>query len=465
MIMNPMRDTIKQVKKTISDYRMLDPGDLCIVAVSGGPDSVCLLDILHELSEELQIGLVVAHFDHGLRETEDEAETEFVRELASSMGLPFETEKASPLLEGPPSSLEERARNARYAFLEKVRDRRRAQKIALGHHLDDQAETVLMRLLRGSGPSGLAGIPPCRGNTIIRPLIDMKRGEIVSYLKARNLSYVTDSSNLQTNYLRNKIRLELLPLLHEYQPRLTEHLGQLAHILRGENKYLELQAEDWVVRHTEERGQGDFLIPVGTFTDLPPPIRNRVVRHLLKKVGKNLRRIDHGHIESVVMLAKSRNSQGTLNLPNGLTVKRVYDTLVFTAHETIRPKEFYYQLDGFGTYDLEEIGRSITLVEMERDADLNRQDHDWTAYLDADKLKFPLIIRNFAPGDRFVPLGMRGHKKVKDLFMDLKVPSEVRALTPLLLSQDTPVWVCGLRIDDRFKVTSETKRVLKVTIN
>ncbi len=464
IVMNPTRDTIKKFKKTISDYRMLAPGDLCIVAVSGGPDSVCLLHILYELRQELEIGLVVAHFNHGLRGTEDEAETQFVREIASSMALPFETEKASSLLEGGPSSIEERARNARYAFLEKLRDRLHAQKIAIGHHLDDQAETVLMRLLRGSGPSGLTGIPPCRGNTIIRPLIDLKREDIESYLKARNLPYVTDSSNLQTNYLRNKIRLELLPLLHEYQPRLTEHLGQLAHILRGENEYLEDQAEDWVVRHTEENGKGDFLIPIGPLTDLPSPIRNRVVRHLLKKAGKNLRSIDRGHIESVVMLAKSRNSQGTLNLPNGLAVKRIYDKLAFTAGETERPREFHYQLDGLGTYDLEAIGRSITLVEMERDVDLNVQDHQWTAYLDADKIQYPLILRNFEPGDRFVPLGMRGHKKVKDFFIDLKIPSEARAMTPLLLSRDALVWVCGLRIDDRFKVTSKTKRILKITI-
>ena len=460
--MSPSTDTVRKVQETISRYGMLDPGDLCIVGVSGGPDSVCLLHILHELSEALEIRLVVAHLDHGLREKEDEAETRFVRRLASSMGLAFETEKASLLREGVTSSVEERARNARYAFFGRLKDKLGAQKIAVGHNLNDQAETVLMRLLRGSGPSGLTGIPAIRENTIIRPLIELKREEIESYLQARDLSYVTDSSNLETDYLRNRIRLELLPQLLEYQPRLIEHLGQLSRIMGNENNYLEAQAEEWVEREGEQNSAGDILIPAPRFIELPEPIRNRVTRHLLRKMRDDLRSIDHGHIESVYELAKSMKPQGRLNLPNGLTVKRIYDKLAFIAGETDESVTFHYLLDGVGTYYLEEINRSITLEEIDRDEDLNLQSLEWTAYLDADKLQYPLILRNFRPGDRFIPLGMAGHKKVKDFFIDLKIPSEVRVLTPILVNQDTLVWVCGHRLDDRFKVTSETRRILKV---
>lgn len=462
--MDTIKNTVQKVKETISRYKMLDSGDLCIVGVSGGPDSVCLLHILHELREALEIELIVAHYDHGLREKEDEAETQFVRRLALAMGLSFETEKASPLaLEGA-SSMEERARNARYAFFERLKSKFSAQKIAVGHNLNDQAETVLMRLLRGSGPSGLAGIPPTRDHTIIRPLIELKRAEIESYLKARDLSYFIDSSNLQTEYLRNKIRLELLPQLLEYQPKLVEHLGQLAYILRAENKFLEDHAEDWVLKEADQKPDGDVVIPVRSFIELSEPVRNRVTRHLLKKIGKNLRRIDRGHIESVYKLAKGANPQGILNLPNVITIKKIYNQLVFTAGDKEKPEEFHYRFDGVGTFFLEEIGRSITLLEMRREACLNLQNQEWTAYLDADRLTYPLILRNFRPGDRFVPLGMAGHKKIKDFFIDLKIPSETRALIPILVSQDIPVWVCGHRIDDRFKVTSETRKILKVAI-
>ena len=462
--MDSAKNTVQKVEWTISRYHMLDPGDLCIVGVSGGPDSVCLLHILHELREALQIRLMVAHFDHGLRAKEDEAETHFVRDLAASMALAFETEKASLLEEGVTSSVEERARNARYTFFEKLMDKLEAQKIAVGHNLNDQAETVLMRLLRGSGPPGLTGIPPKRENTIIRPLIEVQREEIESYLKARNLSYVMDSSNLETDYLRNRIRLELLPRLLEYQPRLIEHLGQLSRIMQSDNNYLEAESEDWVAREGQQNAAGDISIPVPSFIALSEPIRNRVTRHLLRSMRKTLRSIDHGHIESVYLLAKSKKPQGILNLPNGLTVKRVYDRLAFMAGDADKSVAFHYRLDGVGTYYLKEIGRSVTLDELEREADLNLQSHEWTAYLDADKLQYPLVLRNFRPGDRFVPLGMAGHKKIKDFFIDLKLPSEERVLTPILVSQDTPVWVCGHRIDDRFKVTSETRRILKVAI-
>jgi tRNA(Ile)-lysidine synthase len=339
-----------------------------------------------------------------------------------------------------------------------------SSRIALGHNLNDQAETVLMRLLRGSGPSGLTGIPPIRGNTIIRPLIEVKREEIESYLKARDLSYVMDSSNLETDYLRNRIRLELLPQLLEYQPRLIEHLGQLSRIMGSDNNYLEAHAEDWLAREGEQTAAGDILIPAPLFIQLPEPIRNRVTRHLLRKMPNGLRSIDHGHIESVYDLAKSKKPQGSLDLPNGLKVKRIYDKLAFIAGDAGKSGEFHYHLDGVGTYYLEEIGRSITLEEMDRDEDLDLQSQGWTAFLDAEKLQYPLILRNFRPGDRFVPFGMVGHKKIKDFFIDLKIPSEMRVLTPILLNQDTPVWVCGQRIDDRFKVTSETRRILKVAI-
>jgi tRNA(Ile)-lysidine synthase len=463
--MDPVKDTIKKVRRTISRHRMLNPGDLCIVAVSGGADSVCLLDILNELKAALGIKLVVAHFDHGLREGEDEAETRFVRKLASSMNLPFESEKATSLKDWSSGSVEEKARDARYRFLESLREGLSAQKIAIGHHLNDQAETVLMRLLRGSGSSGLAGIPPFRDKTIIRPLIDTKKEEIESYLKARDLAYMDDSSNLQTDYLRNRIRLELLPSLLEYQPRLIEHLGRLADILRDENAYMEGRAEDWVVREADLRTTGEVSIHRLSFLGLPQPIRNRVTRQILRKLGKGLRRIGSLHIESVAELGKSENSHGSLNLPNGLVVTRSYDHMVFRIGEERQSREFHYLLDGTGTYVIEEIGKTIGLVERKPNANLNLEGDEKTAYLDSEKLEFPLILRNFRPGDRIVPLGMTGHKKIKDFFIDLKIPIESRPLVPILLSGDQPIWIGGYRIDDRYKVTSKTKRILEIFLH
>jgi len=462
--MNPVKDTIKKVRETLFRYRMIDPGDRLIVAVSGGPDSVCLLDILHELRSELKTKLVVAHYNHGLREAEDEFETQFVQNLADTMHLPFDTEKASSLKSGGTSSLEERARNARYDFFERLQDKHHADKIAVGHNLNDQAETVLMRLLRGSGPTGLAGIPPCRDGVIIRPLIGIKRKEIASYIKAQGLSYVIDSSNLDAGYLRNKIRLELLPSLLEYQPRLVEHLGQLAAILREENDYLQIEADHWVEKEAELKPDGEILVHLSSFLELPRPLRNRVIRKILMELGKGLRRIGQMHVQSIHELVLGSKPQGMLNLPNGILVQRRYNELVFTRGMKKTVRAFRYLLDGPGTFDLEKIGRSISLIEMEGCPIPDPEAANQTACLDAEKIRYPLIIRNFRPGDRFVPLGMRGHRKIKDFFIDLKVSSETRALIPILMSRDIPVWICGYRIDDRFKVTPDTKKTLKITL-
>jgi tRNA(Ile)-lysidine synthase len=409
---------------------------------------------------------VVAHFDHGLRPGEDEAENRFVESLAADLTLPFETKKADPGMDQGGASLEERARHARYQFLEEVKEKFSAQKIATGHNLNDQAETVLMRLLRGSGPSGLAGIPPCREGKIIRPLIEITRGEIESYLERKGLTHMTDSSNLQACYLRNKIRLELLPRLREYQPRIVELLGRTADIMRNDEAWLAAQAEEWVGGSTETRVDGEEIrISLSSFIILPEALKNRVIRYALKMTGGSLRRVSFRHIEAIRQMAMGEKPQALVNLPNGIIVKKVYDRLVFTGTKDSRSEGFCYLLDGPGKFDLTALGCTILLTEVEKAALSDMGASRWCAFLNADHLIYPLMIRNVRPGDKFVPFGMSGHKKIKDFFMDLKVPSETRAQTPILFCRDIPIWVCGFRIDDRFKILPDTKKTLKVTFD
>jgi tRNA(Ile)-lysidine synthase len=458
------RRTVKKVRETISRYDMIHQGDTVVVGVSGGPDSVCLLDILHEFADELKISLIVSHYNHGLRPAEDKSETLFVRELAKNLSLPSVTGKAPPSLRKRTASIEEWARDARYHFLEKVRVKHRAQKIALGHNLNDQAETIIMRLLRGSGPSGLTGIPPCRDRTIIRPLIEVERREIERYLKARRLSYVTDSSNLKTDYLRNKIRLELMPLLEQHQPQLAHLLGQTADILREEDAYLERISEAWLSKEAELDPDNSFQVPISSFLKLPIALRRRVTRQSIGKVKQDLRRITWDHVESILRLARSEKPQASIHLPGRLNVKRTYDHLIVSSGEGRRSPPFSYTLHAPGVCRIEEIGRTISITELKNRKGLNLGESPYTAFLDADKVSYPLKVRSFRPGDRFVPFGMTGQKKLKNFFVDLKVPTKMRYSTPILCCDDTIVWVSGLRIDDRFKVTPETKRVLKITL-
>lgn len=461
--MNIVRDIIKKVDNTISKYRMIGRGDRVIVAVSGGADSVCLLDVLHSLKGVLGIELVVAHFDHGLRPGEDASETEFVKSLATSFDCDFVTKKAGPALKLGSASLEERARDVRYRFLKEVKEQFSAQKIAMGHNLNDQAETVLMRLLRGSGPSGLSGIPPVRDTHIIRPLIEVTRSQIQSYLSNRGLSHITDSSNSETKHLRNEIRLNLLPQLERYQPKIVEILGRTAGIMREENEWLEAKATRWLKKWAEKGSNDEIVLPLLQFKGLPEPLKNHVIRQALKRKGGSLRRISLPTIDAIKQIATGSKPQAEVTLPNMLAVKRVYDRLIFSKSKPQTPKRFGYIMDKPGAFDLETLGCTIQLEEVERKALVELKTSAWTACLDADLITYPLMLRNFLPGDRFVPLGMTGHKKLKSFFIDMKIPSHVRARIPILLQGNKPIWICGLRIDDRFRVTSKTKRVLKIT--
>jgi tRNA(Ile)-lysidine synthase len=461
---NMAKQTLIRVRATISRFEMIQRDDRVIVAVSGGADSISLLHLLHALRDFFSMNLVVAHYEHGLRSMEDPAETGFVQQFAASLGLPFESEIGA-LSIGRGGSIEERARNARYDFLERMREKHKAQRIALGHTLNDQAETLLMRLLRGSGPAGLGSIPPVRNSTIIRPLIETERREIGAYLDSQGLAWKTDSSNLQPTYLRNRIRLELIPLLENYQPRLVKLLGQTSAILRDENACLEKIAEAWLTSKVDMKPEGSFRISIPSLLELPIALRRRVTRQLIGKVKKDLRRISSDHIESAEKLMRGEKPQGSLTLPNSVRIKRAYDHLIFSSEPGRKLESFAYNLDGPGEHPLEEIGRLASIFEMPNSRGLPLEGSPWTAFFDAEKVHYPLTLRSFRPGDRFVPLGMTGHKKLKDFFVDLKIPRDQRYSTPILCCDNIPVWVCGFRIDDRFKVTPETKRVMKVMLD
>ena len=459
-----MKKTLQKVRHTLNRYEMIRGGDRIVVAVSGGPDSVCLLDILCRLRHDLGIKLYAAHFDHGLRPGEDKDETRVVESLAKSLDLPFVTKKAGPGLEGA-GPLEERARNARYDFLYQAVEKFSAQKIATGHTLNDQSETVLMRMLRGSGVTGLAGIPPVRDDMVIRPLIHITREEILSYLGQRGLGYATDSSNAEIHFLRNRIRRELLPQLREIQPRVVELLGRTAEIMRLDDAWMAGIAEKWVVQTARIRQGRDVSIPLTSFMLLPDAMKYRVIRHALMLTAGTLRKISMGHIEEAARLTLRDKPQASINLPNGLRAQRIYDRLIFTREEKKELDEFSYTLDSPGSFDLEILGCTVTAQECDRTEIAYGHATPWTAFLNADPLSFPLEVRNFRAGDRFVPLGMSGHRKLKDFFIDLKIPLEDRMRIPILTHMKQPVWVCGFRIDERYRVTDQTRKVLKVTVD
>jgi tRNA(Ile)-lysidine synthase len=292
--MNPL---VLAVRKTIQKYDMLQLGDRVVVGVSGGADSVALLHALWELRGDFHLSLMVAHLDHGLR-PEGEKEANFVRKLAGKLGAPFHCRKADvgSYQKEKGLTVQEAAREVRYTYFSEVAKKNRASKIALGHTADDQAESIIMRILRGSGTRGLSGIPPVRNGLYIRPLIEVWREEIESFLKGKRILYLTDPSNKSLHYLRNRVRHELLPVLRQYNPRVRQVLVQMADLFRAEEEFWQKYLTKKFPCVVRSRKKEHLILDVPSLAAQPLPIRLRCLRHAIEKVQDHLRRVNLSHI-------------------------------------------------------------------------------------------------------------------------------------------------------------------------
>lgn len=456
-------DFLKKVKETIREYRMISPGDKVLVAVSGGPDSVALLRSLDLLREELDISLHVAHLDHRFRGEESAEDARFVVEVADKLGISVTAEAIDvpDLVRRTGLSEEECARRVRYEFLDRTAERVGASKIALGHTADDQAETVLMRLIRGSGTHGLSGIPPVRSGRFIRPLIRIGRKEVEEFLAELGQTYRIDSTNLKPIYTRNRIRLELIPLLARYNPNISSVLARTGEILAAEDELLSQIAEEELRRRLIEGDQGYVRFSIVGFDGLHIALRRRIVRRTIEMAKGNLLDIDLSHVSSVLRMISGEKPNAEADLP-GVRVERRYSELIATVHPREDKPRYEYRLDLPGEVEISEAG--VRLIAEVRDEKPELPVSEEIAVLDLERLSPPLIVRNRRPGDRFRPLGMKGSKKLKDFLIERKVPIEERDKVPILISNGEIVWVVGYRIDERFKVRNETRRVAVIQV-
>ncbi|HSR12615.1 MAG TPA: tRNA lysidine(34) synthetase TilS [Thermodesulfobacteriota bacterium] len=438
---------------------MIEPGEKVLAAVSGGADSMALLHLLGDLREDLGFSLLAAHLDHGLRPGGDE-EGRFVEAAARALGAPFFGGKADAMRRGRRSNIQEGAREARYAFLSETARRCGASRIALGHTADDQAESVLMRFLRGSGALGLSGIPPVRGGIFIRPLIEVRRAEIEAYLETKGVRFLSDPSNESNRYLRNRVRNELLPILATYNPRIRENLARMADLFRSEDDILRTRVQEEFPKLVLGEGDGAVTIDIPALSALPPALRFRAFRAALEKTRGDLRSIDLTHIAAVERLAAGRRPNAFLRLPGGVRVTRAYGELKF-SRSPAEPAQFEHTIPGPGFYPIPEIGHGLRVT---LEAAGIPQGPPTVAFLQFDDIDFPLTVRSFRAGDRFRPFGMSGEKKIKDFFVDCKIPVPDRKKTPILCKCERVLWVAGLRIDDRARLTPETRRVLRAEL-
>jgi tRNA(Ile)-lysidine synthase len=470
---------LRVVDHTLHTHSMIQIGDAVLVGVSGGPDSVALVHILRALAPKYGLKLAIAHLNHGLRQNASDSDQAFVTALAEKFQMPLYAEKQDVrhYKKSRHLSVEEAARQVRYRFYHRSASEFGYDKIALGHHADDNAEQVLMAMLRGSGPLGLAGIPPVRADHIIRPLINLRRSELLDYLASQNLDYVEDSSNRDLRLLRNKIRSRLIPELQaEYNPKCVDSLNRMATILLAEEKWIDdhiLQIfKDAVVRDDPHR----LGLRLDRLKQEPIAAQRRLIRKAFLHVKGNLRRITFTHIEAVLKLVQQGTAGNMLNLPDHICVGRDQGCLLISNAQHKPPRtggrhlppavpEYSYQLPRVGEILIQEAGMQISFNEIPI-----KHVSDWQqtkrqmAYMDRDKLSFPLVIRNFRPGDRFSPLGIRGSQKVKKYFIDHKISRTERMKCPIVLSRNKIIWVAGHRLDNAVKIDSQTRRVLKAEL-
>ncbi len=466
-----------KVRKAIKDAAMLEREDHVLVAVSGGPDSVALLQVLFLLSAEYQLRLTVAHLNHGLRGEEAKKEQEFVSLLCSGMGISCicKTVNIHELQAGSGKSIEEIGREERYRFLHMAAEACGARKIATGHHRGDQAETVLINLIRGSGPTGLKGITPVRDGYIIRPLLQIARAEILDFLNREGLAYVIDSSNLSPMFLRNRIRNELIPeLAKRYNPRIVEGLCHIAEIVRREDDYLDNSVRQILHQWGVVPGSAETLLPLTAFQELHEAMQGRIIKFLLEAVAPSGNGIGYRHIEAVLAITRpSLRSHISLDLPCLIRVDREGSVLLrirrVCSRQTRRdrrkektaPDFFSYPVEIPGMVYLNRIDRNVRFEMINKPSGLEMKNQPLAAFLDFEKISPPLILRNYRSGDRINPLGMSGMKKVKSFFIENKIPRLVRNTIPLLVDDRSVIWIAGERISERVKVTEQTKKVLK----
>lgn len=462
---------LEKVQRVIEQNGLLERGDLVVVGVSGGPDSVALLHILWRLSEGYALKVHVAHLNHRMR-AEAEQDARFVEELAAQFSLPCTVEAINVRERRERGeSLEEAARRLRYEFLERLATRLGARRVAVGHTADDQAETVFMHLVRGSGTTGLRAMAPSRplgSVTLIRPLLTAWREEVITYLREQGISWREDASNRDLRFLRNRIRHRILPWLEGEIPGLRKALVRVAEILREEDAVLEFLArESYGELSTTEKER--VLLDVRGFRNLHPAIQRRVLRLAISTVKGGLRGIKFSHLERARAIATEEEPEKEVHLP-GVSIKRTPETLEIShPHASLPPIHEIYSLPVPGRVFAEAFGVELVAVVEERDGKEVRDliqpgDHEVNeAVMDADKVPELLLVRGWRHGDRFVPLGMRGHKKLSDFFVDAKIPREERFCIPLVTTSSGDVlWVVGKRIADPVKVTDRTKRILRL---
>ena len=488
----------------IRRYSLIPPEEIVVVGVSGGADSVCLLHVLAKWRKGLGIKLHIAHLNHQLRGVESEADAEYVSNLAGSLGIPITIDRqdVAAYRTERNCSIEEAARELRYAFLARVAREVGAYRIAVGHTRADQVETILMHILRGTGITGLCGLAPCspmaydsqgmslpaptsRGNLlVIRPLLDITREETASYCQEHQLEPRIDSSNLSPSFFRNRLRLHLLPLLRQYNPSVDQALLRLADIAKEDNAFIEQKASGLWDEVARQENNAIYL-DKKQITSLPIALQRHLLRVAVTKLVGDVRDIEASHIEAARSLL-NKSASKRISLPHGLICHGGYNELAITTLPPViageakqsqlppcpfppLPGEFPLKVPGNTVFPGWKVTASIVrerAVSTSSRGALSTSERTYpsnlVAHFDLHKTGTKLFVRQRRPGDRFQPLGMNMPKKLYEFMVDAKIPHSWRSHIPIVCSPQQIIWVVGWRIDDRVKTTEASQEILRL---
>ncbi|MGO5064502.1 tRNA lysidine(34) synthetase TilS [Clostridium sporogenes] len=454
------------VINTIKKYNMIEANDRVIVGVSGGPDSMCLLHMLCLLKDELKIkNIYVAHINHGIRGAESDADEKYVENFCCMNNLDFfsKTIDMNKIAKEKGISSESAGREARYDFFDYLKRKLDAQKIATAHNANDQAETVLMRIMRGTGLQGVEGINPIRDGVYIRPLINVLREDIENYCERYKLNPRIDKTNSQNIYTRNKIRLELIPYIKDnFNKDIVNTLCRFSNIVSKDNVYLEEVSKFKFEKYCTKKSQ-KVIIDKRAFLE-HESISTRILRKAILYINKNLYNLEMKNIYDILEL--SLNTTGkVVNLPSNIKAENVYGDIHLYKENNYINKVNNTECElKIGFNKIEDLNINIKLYDI-KDHDHNINSSKYVQYFDCDKISNEKIyLRNRKNGDKFTPLGMKGNKKLKDFFIDLKIPREERDKLKLVCFGREIAWIIGYRTSNNFKIDKNTKNVLEIIV-
>lgn len=450
---------LQQVQKTIEQECLIKGGDRILLGISGGLDSSTLLYVLREIQKKIPFYLGLAHINHSLRGKESERDEQFVKDLARQFSFQAHINKADvkkyALQNG--LSIQHAGRELRYLYFNEIAATHNYNKIAVAHNLDDQIETFLLRALKGTGLRGLSAIPIKR-DKIIRPFLFTYRVQIAEYARQNSIPHVEDSSNNKILYERNFLRKEIFPVMEKLNPAYKDKLFSLLKDIVGVNRFFEKQSQEFLAKNRHIK-QGEPFLDIDTLNQLDGETKFRVISDIITSLEPRFIPLRE-HIYQIQKLLSAKKPNLIVTLPYGIKVKKTYSHLFFTKKLSPAPvEEIFSLLMGHNT--LTSLMLKLTLSRVKK-FPANFSKNNNIAFFDADKVG-TMTVRTFRAGDRFIPLGMKNVVKLKDFFISQKIPKEERRSIPLLLSDNIIIWIVGWRIDERYKITGKTKRILKAT--